>query len=317
MLIYCQAGEPTPANSLLIKKISSTSPEKLTKVVYLPLCMDAAKAWKLKAGEGYGRRLTFADVVWTEAGGDPADKPAEQEWVGDDDALALYGRSGRHRYGVYINEDITDGEELLLATWDYLQTINKPRTTYELDVISLEELTGYKHEAVRIGDTVRVIDREFTPELVVSARIIEIDRDLLQPQNTKVVLGSFAPKIIETTINTQQHIYDIENRPYNTKWLDGIIDVLQNSIENTQAYIWETPAGTLHMNAATYDEANAAMLLGAGMFAIANQKRWTWRMELEDLWNRGRIYCRRNQHRDPKYGPGQHIIRRRHLAADQ
>lgn len=239
------------------------------------------KGVETESGEGYGRRLTFSDIVWTKAGGDPADKPTEQEWVGDIDALALYGRSGRHRYGVYINEDITDGEELLQATWDYLQTANKPRTTYELDVISLEELTGYEHEAVRLGDTVRVIDREFTPELVVSARIIEIDRDLLQPQNTKVVLGSFAPKIIETTINTQQHIYDIENRPYNTKWLDGIIDVLQNAIENTQAYIWETPSGTLHMNAATYAEANAAMLLGAGMFAIANQKNglggWNWR----------------------------------------
>jgi hypothetical protein len=73
----------------------------------------------------------------------------------------------------------------------------------------------------------------------------------------------------------------LENKPYNTKWLDGKINVLQNAIENTSAYIWETPQGTLHLNAPTYEEATEAMLLGGGRFAIANQKDgqggWEWR----------------------------------------
>jgi phage minor structural protein len=224
---------------------------------------------------GYGRRLTFADV-------EAVDKPLGQEWIGDDTALAQWGRpGGRHRFDVFIDEEETDAEALLEKTRAELAKRIIPRTTYRLSVASLEELTGYEHEAVRLGDLVRVIDREFRPELVVSARVVEIERDLLNPANTKVVLGSFAPSIVDATINTARRVDDLANRPYNTKWLDGVIDVLQNAIENSQAYIWETPQGTLHLNAPTYAEATEAMLLGGGRFAIANQKDglggWNWR----------------------------------------
>jgi phage minor structural protein len=38
--------------------------------------------------------LTFADEVWTIAGGDPADKPVGQTWVGNEEARLLYGIGG-------------------------------------------------------------------------------------------------------------------------------------------------------------------------------------------------------------------------------
>lgn len=232
------------------------------------------KGIELESGS-YGRRLTFANVV-------AADKPAGQEWIGDDDALARWGRpGGRHRFDVFTDEEETVPEVLLEKTRAELAKRTTPRVTYRLDVVSLEQLTGYEHEQVRKGDLVRVIDREFKPELVVSARVIDIERDPDNPDNTKVVLGSFAPTIIDATINTRRRVEDMANKPYNTKWLDGVIDVLQNAIENSQAYIWETPQGTLHMNAPSYEQATEAMLLGGGRFAIANQKdgqgSWNWR----------------------------------------
>ena len=234
---------------------------------------------------GYGRRLTFADVEWSVENGDPVDKPLGQEWVGDPEALERWGRPGstgkRHRFDVFVDEDEEDPEALLQKTWEQLQQRKIPRVTYELDVISLEQLTGYKHEQVRLGDLVRVIDREFNPPLVVSARVIEIERDLLAPENTKVVLGSFAPSIVEAQINTDRKVEDLVNRPYNTKWLDGVIDVLQNEIENRHAYKWEKPEGTIILNAPTYEEATEALLIGGGRIALANQKDgqggWEWR----------------------------------------
>ncbi len=223
---------------------------------------------------GFGRRLTFADIV-------AGDKPLGQEWVGDTEALAQWGRNGRHRFGVFIDEDETDAEKLLEKTRAELVKRKVPRVTYRLDVVSLERLSGYEHEKVRKGDLVRVLDRKFKPELLVSARIIDIERDLVNPKNTRAVLGSFAPTIIETTINTNRIVEQMANRPYNTKWLDGAINILQNAIENSQAYIWETPQGTLHMNAPTYEQATEAMLLGGGRIAFANQKDgqggWNWR----------------------------------------
>ncbi len=235
------------------------------------------KGIELDSGS-YGRRLTFADVV-------AADKPAGQEWIGDDDALSRWGRNGRHRFDVFIDEEETDPEVLLQKTRDELARRKVPRVSYRLDVVSLEQLTGYEHEKVRKGDLVRVIDREFTPELVVSARVIDIERDPLDPLdpvNTKVVLGSFAPTIVEATINTARRVDEMANRPFNTKWLDGKINVLQNTIENTQSYVFQTGEdGILILDAATYDQATQAMKLGGGIFAIANQKDgqggWNWR----------------------------------------
>jgi len=232
------------------------------------------KGIELESGS-YGRRLTFANVV-------VADKPAGQEWIGDDDALSRWGRNGRHRFDVFVDEEETDPEVLLQKTRDELARRKIPRVTYRLDVVSLEQLTGYEHEKVRLGDMVRVIDREFNPGLVVSARVIEIERDLFDPANTKVVLGSFAPTIVEATINTARRVDEMANRPFNTKWLDGKISVLQNEIENVQSYVFQTAEdGILVLDAPTYDQATKAMKLGGGMFAIANQKDgnggWNWR----------------------------------------
>lgn len=223
----------------------------------------------------YGRRLTFADIV-------APDKPKGQEWVGDSEALVRWGRNGRHRFDVFIDEDETDPVKLLEKTRAELARRKEPRTTYRLNVVSLEELAGYEHEKVRLGDLVRVIDREFIPELVVSARIVELERDLLVPENTKVVLGNFSPTIVESTINIQRQINEMSSKPYNTKWLDGVIDVLQNAIENTQSYVFQTAEeGILILDAPDYEQATQAMKLGGGIFAIANQKDgnggWNWR----------------------------------------
>ena len=228
------------------------------------------KGIELDSGS-YGRRLTFADVV-------AADKPAGQEWIGDNAALAQWGRpGGRHRFDVFVDEEETDPAKLLQKTRDELARRKVPRATYRLDVVSLEELTGYEHEKVRLGDLVRVIDREFTPELVVSARVIEIERDILDPANTKVVLGSFAPTIVEATINTARRVNDMANRPFNTKWLDGKISVLQNAIESAMSNWWTDENGNLIFEA--QDGLSAMKLAGEG-FAIANSKigeAWNWR----------------------------------------
>jgi len=219
----------------------------------------------------YGRRLTFADI---EASG----KPLGQEWIGDADALAQWGRpGGRHRFGVFTDEEETDPAVLLEKTRAELARRKAPRVTYRLDVVSLEELTGYEHEKVRLGDLVRVIDREFKPELVVSARVIEIESAILDPANTKVVLGSFAPTIVEANINTARRVEAMANRPYNTKWFDGKISVLQNAIESAMSNWWTDENGNLIFEA--QDGLSAMKLAGEG-FAIANSKTgeaWNWR----------------------------------------
>lgn len=165
---------------------------------------------------GYSRKVTFVDVVWTVAGGDPVDKPAGQEWVGSPTALSSYGRVNgtRHRFGTF-DSDTTDPAELLQQTWDELQRVSVPNVTYELSVMTLESIAGYEHEKVRLGDTVFVIDRLLG--LTIEARVMEIRRDLVNPENTEIVLGNFIEDIsdynaqleeVQAVLTDRQSIWD-------------------------------------------------------------------------------------------------------------
>ena len=64
--------------------------------------------------------LTFTDVVWAETDDHPA-KPANQAYLENPTAKALYGRNGRNRFGYYQNGDVTDPNVLLDLTWKALK----------------------------------------------------------------------------------------------------------------------------------------------------------------------------------------------------
>ncbi|WP_282140324.1 phage tail spike protein [Cytobacillus oceanisediminis] len=180
------------------------------------------KGEETEAG-GYTRRIDFADVIWNGSGLDPVDKPLGQKWVGDPEALEKFGRidpdTGKkmHRFGVFEDGEETDPEVLLEKTWNVLQSTNTPRITYEMNVLDLEQFSGLSHEKVRLGDTVFVIDKEFKPALRVEARVIEIKRDLVSPENTEIILGNFLPlftdlasrlKNIESKVDGRTGIWD-------------------------------------------------------------------------------------------------------------
>jgi phage minor structural protein len=143
-----------------------------------------------------GNRLTFKSAVW-EKDRHGVDKPAGQDWIGDDEALARWGKDGKHIVGVY-ESDADNSYSLMEETWKELKTRNKPRLTYEVDVVLLERIAGLSHERVRMGDTIQVIDLTFNPALILDARVIELRRSYTDPTQDAAVLGEFAPTIIDS-----------------------------------------------------------------------------------------------------------------------
>ncbi len=249
-----------------------------------------------ETADGFGRRITFADVVWTTPT-NPANKPAGQTWVGDPDALAAWGRpdgSGGliHRYGQFEDADETDPATLLQKTWDALQKQKEPLVNYSMSALELERISGLAHEAVRLGDTVACIDTTFKPVLRVTARVIEIKRNLLEPEKTNIQLGNFLPALdsdsaklqnIYDRFNTRQGAWD-DKFSYRTgvptSVLYGVIDALRNEIQSVNGYVTITDTdGILILDAPTEAQATKAMRLKGGIFAIANSKTggvWNW-----------------------------------------
>lgn len=136
--------------------------------------------------------LTFTDVVWTATAEHPA-KPANQAYLENPTAKALYGRNGRNRFGFYQNGDVTDANILLDLTWKALKKDSEPLISIEGTLHDLQRL-GYADQTIRLHDTVLV---EILPAGVeVQREIIQLTVDLLNPLNTTVTIGAYIPNII-------------------------------------------------------------------------------------------------------------------------
>ena len=130
--------------------------------------------------DGYGRRIDFADIVWSKANGNPADKPYGQEYVEDKDATAAFGfDNGKPRIGLQIFEDITDKAELLKATWAALQTLKRPQVSFKASVGDVGSLD--------LGDTVAIIRHDIGIEYF--TRVYKVDHNLLDEKQNEIELG--------------------------------------------------------------------------------------------------------------------------------
>ncbi|WP_080947538.1 phage tail spike protein [Limosilactobacillus fermentum] len=130
--------------------------------------------------DGYGRRITFADVVWTKKDGNPVDKPVGQEYLIDPEATALYGFSdGNPRIGLTVFEDIEDPVELINATWRALQSLKRPKVSFKADVTDVGQLG--------LGDTVAIIRHDLKVEYL--TRVYKVKHNLLNENDNQIELG--------------------------------------------------------------------------------------------------------------------------------
>lgn len=158
---------------------------------------DAAKVYVTKTGRPITRlyglgpaqgsqdlqtNMTFAEVEWSVANGDPADKPKGQAWIGDPVAEAL---DGVHTAVVHIT-DAKDEGDLLKKTWERLQEMQMPTIKADATISDMEMVPGHSHEQIRIGDLVAMrLDAGYAVE----ARIIGIKRNYIRRWLTKITIG--------------------------------------------------------------------------------------------------------------------------------
>lgn len=133
-----------------------------------------------EATGGYGRRISFKDVVWSKANGDPADKPVGQEFVENKEATKIFGYDdGTPRTGIVVFEDIEDPAELLKATWASLIASCRPKVCFKASVTDVGDL--------RLGDTIAIIRHDLGIEYF--TRVFKVARDLKNEQNNTVEMG--------------------------------------------------------------------------------------------------------------------------------
>lgn len=134
---------------------------------------------------GIGKdNIDFKSVEW---GADmPALKPLNQDFIVDVEAHKLWNNNGSYLMGTYTAQTESP-HELLTLTWNELQRRKQPKMTYDIQV---EMLQGYDDE-INIGDTVKVIDNDYTPALHLTARIGRLELSFTDYRQNKCILTNF------------------------------------------------------------------------------------------------------------------------------
>lgn len=191
-----------------------------------------------KGGDGYGRKITFEDVVWSKAKGDPLDKPKDQKYLEIPEMTRTYGIKNsdgtmRPKIGFTEFSEEEDPNELIKLTYQTLINSARPQLTLKTSSVYLR--------GVKIGDTIRVVRHD--KKLDYDTRIFEITFNRLNNQSSDIKLGdqigesssskvqAVADKAVEEFINNEFNSF-IENLPDFIKTADGF---------NTNWYSTEDP----------------------------------------------------------------------------
>lgn len=233
-----------------------------------------------EVGEGHGRRIDFSDVN------------AGQTYVENNESRELWGRlnpdgTRAHIFGKVEFDEIEDPQELLEATIEELEKISIPKITYKGEVIG---------SVARLGDTVALVDKTYTPELRLTARVYEIENDLLTEGDSKPVLGNFISNTSDGDLEQLKFINGFRRKQavwdrarligpdgnINAQYLSNLIDEMNARLNSQGGYVFlsEAGRGLITYDAPTEEEATMAIQILGGAFRIANSKLatgdWDW-----------------------------------------
>lgn len=231
---YIKQGEQTGKRFEYGSNLLSVKQEQDTQNIYTAL-VGRGKGVQVSGGDddntpdGYGRRITFADVEWSKANGDPLDKPKDQEWLEDPDATKQLGFSDGHmRIGLEVFEDVDDPKTLLQKTYEALKTAERPQVQFSASVIN----TGELHLGDRVGITRNDIG------IAYETRVFKVQHNLLDETQNKIDLGDN----LEQTNNLSYQVSALQSEVTNNT--EGIITVTQSANGKNKVYYSSTMPAT-------------------------------------------------------------------------
>ncbi|MFU2205241.1 phage tail spike protein [Streptococcus pluranimalium] len=145
---------------------------------------DIGKDEKIQESDGFGRKITFENVEWSVAKGNPVNKPLGQLYVEIPEMTARYGiknadGSRRPKIGFVDFQDDTDEEVVLEKTYQTLIDVSRPQVMFKTSTVYLK--------GAHIGDVIRVVRHD--KHLDYEVRIFEITFNRLDDSSNDIKLG--------------------------------------------------------------------------------------------------------------------------------
>lgn len=254
----------------LLTVTASTSEEELYTAFIGRGKGEEKKDGSGEATGGYGRKITFKDIAWSKAKGDPVDKPLGQVYIEIPSATALYGYAdGKPRIGFVEFNDVEDPAELLRLTYEYAKTHSRPMVQFKSTVfddrrISLYEVVRIKNPILNIAYKTRVFKskRSF---LLPAKQEIEFGERLIKSQAQQIADGNRAAE--KEKVAQEGYITSVA-KSLTDKWLneDGYNYLLSAKNE------YRLPAGYYSFNAPIDQNPTKMVGISAGKLVISDAK---------------------------------------------
>lgn len=283
-----------------------TVSEKKSKGAIYTAVVGRGKGEETDTG-GYGRRITFKDVVWDRRAEKPVDKPAGQEYVEIPAMTRLYGFDNGKKPRIKIVEfqDEENPEKLLWLSYQWLEKNSRIQVEYSATVVNVGNLD--------LGDTVGISNTKLG--IKYKTRVFKVERNLINNRLTKFGIGD---KVTTSPFSrTLELAKDMKNFQDDTiYWLDKIRERLSDKFLNEDGYNYDLkanneynlPAGYYSFDKPINQNPTKVVYMGAGKIAIADSKKptgeWNWRTFLDgrgaslDLINTGVLKAGRIQSAD-------------------
>ena len=174
---------------------------------------------------GYGRRITFEDIIWEKAKGAPVDKPKGQKYVELPEMTKKYGIKNsngtmRAKIGFVVFQEEEDANVLLKRTYEQLVNASRPQLTLKTSTVYLKN--------VNIGDTIRVVRHD--KKLDYDTRIFEITFNRLNNESSDIKLGD---RISESNEAKIQNIAERKMDELVSNSFDGLIKNLPDFLPSS------------------------------------------------------------------------------------
>ena len=303
--VYTRLGRDNGKVFVHGKDLLTVSEKKSKGVIYTAV-VGRGKGEETDTG-GYGRRLTFKDVVWDRRADKPVDKPAGQEYVEIPAMTRLYGFDNGKKPRIKIVEfqDEENPEKLLWLSYQWLEKNSRIQVEYSATVVNVGNLD--------LGDTVGISNTKLG--IKYKTRVFKVERNLINNRLTKFGIGD---KVTTSPFSrTIELAKDMKNFQDDTiYWLDKIRDRLSDKFLNEDGYNYDLkanneynlPAGYYSFDKPIDQNPAKVVYMGAGKIAIADSKKptgeWNWRTFLDgrgaslDLLNTGVLKAGRIQSAD-------------------
>ena len=224
---------------------------------------------------GYGRKITFEDIEWSIAKGNPLDKPKGQYYLELPQATQAYGIKNidgtmKARVGIVDFDDEEDKNRLINLTYQQLLVSSRPKVLFKTTVANIG--------ATGIGDTVTIHRHDLG--IHYQTRVRKIVRNKLNDNKTQIELGDAV--VTASTKRAKENNATIKNLTQELEKVKDDVTTSQTSADGKNTIFYGSAEPTNMRTGDTWYRPHPS-IAGEIQMLTWNGKAWELVLDTSDL----------------------------------